>query len=200
MNYFSAKLATAVALAASLIFQPMIMGFNEANASINLVTNGNFESADFSGQWPSNLGRDQWGNLNATFAYKSDAAGQHYGSISISNHQDGDAKWTYPHQKVVAGQTYIYSDTYQSDIATEVDAEVIMKDGSYQYFWLGDVPASAAWNSVVLEFTIPDNAKSATLFHLIAGNGTLNIDDMSVVLKGNEPTPTPTAVASLAEK
>jgi peptidoglycan/xylan/chitin deacetylase (PgdA/CDA1 family) len=52
--------------------------------------------------------------------------------------------------------------------------------GAFAYVALGSVPAAASPQTFVRSFTAPADAASVTVFHLIAGVGSLTIDDVSL--------------------
>jgi peptidoglycan/xylan/chitin deacetylase (PgdA/CDA1 family) len=61
-----------------------------------------------------------------------------------------------------------------------VDAEVIMSDGSTQYFWLGSVSSSSDWSKFSTSFTTPSGAKSMAIYQILAKNGFVITDDYSL--------------------
>ena len=47
--------------------------------------------------------------------------------------------------------------------------------GALSYVWLRDLPAAASWTAASSSFTVPAGTVSASVFHLIARNGTLDM-------------------------
>lgn len=143
----------------------------------NLITNPSFEIST-NGNTPDGWSNGGWGSNNATFSYLTTG---HTGSRSvkttISSYNSGAASWHYPTTSVTAGKTYKYENWYQSNVDTEVDAEVTMTDGSVQYFWLGAAVASSSWTKFSSTFVPPTGAKSIVIYQLLAKNGYIISDD-----------------------
>jgi peptidoglycan/xylan/chitin deacetylase (PgdA/CDA1 family) len=81
---------------------------------------------------------------------------------------------------VTPGKTYQYSNWYQSNVDSEVDVEVTMADGSQQYAYLADAPASSAWAKVSAQYTVPAGATRITVFQVLAKVGWVTGDDFSL--------------------
>jgi hypothetical protein len=120
----------------------------------NDVPNPSAETA--TGTAPASWRGNSWGTGTATFAYLSTG---HTGSrslkVTVTGRSNGDAKWVYDAKPVTSASTYRYTDWYQSDVGTEIDAEVTMTDGSTQYLYLGSLPASASWAQAGFDVTMP---------------------------------------------
>jgi peptidoglycan/xylan/chitin deacetylase (PgdA/CDA1 family) len=164
-----------------------------SKAATNLLPNPGFETAD-----PSNGSRPQgwitgrWGTNTTAFIYPaSGASGSKAASISMTSRTSGDAKWTTQPVAIQGGKKYEYSDTYMSDVTTQVTLEIMMNDGSLQYPDIGTAPAASSWTAKRFEFTLPTNAKSVRVFHLINQAGTLTIDDAVLAEVTSEPPPDP---------
>jgi peptidoglycan/xylan/chitin deacetylase (PgdA/CDA1 family) len=146
--------------------------------STNTIPNSSVETADSTGGSPQDWTADSWGTNTAAFSYLSTGhTGGRSVSINVSGYTDGSADWDYTTQNVTPGH-YRYTDWYQSNVTTEVDAAVTV-NGVVQYYYLGTVLPSATWAQASAEFDMPAGATSITVFHLIAGNGTLTTDDFS---------------------
>ncbi len=145
----------------------------------NLIPNPSLETAN--GAAPADWLASKWGSNKSTFTYvNSGHTGTHSVKATVSSYTNGAANWYYNDVPVTAGKTYKYQDWYQSNVDTEVDAEVIMTDGSTQYYWLGNVPASTTWAAYSTTFTAPVGAKSMAIYQLIAKKGYLTTDDYSL--------------------
>lgn len=83
---------------------------------------------------------------------------------------------------------YTYSDWFKSNTTSFIWAQYTKNDGSVQYVFLKEVPASATWNQSSVTMTTPEDAVSVSLYHVIAGNGSITLDDVS--LSKNTPCPT----------
>jgi peptidoglycan/xylan/chitin deacetylase (PgdA/CDA1 family) len=156
-------------------------------AGANLIANPSFETAQ-DASTPANWIASSWGNNTSTFSYLSTG---HTGSRSVkvqtTAYTDGAANWSYADVPVTVGKTYQYSNWYQSNVDTEVDAEVTLTNGTVQYFWLGTVFANTNWTQFKTTFTPPAGAKSVAIYQLLAKVGYITSDDYSLA----EYTPVP---------
>ncbi len=135
-----------------------------------------------------------WGSLTAKFTTPTAGAqsGSRFARVDVTNYTSGDAKWVTPVINVVAGKKYTFTDYYRSNVATEVDVEVTMTNGTIQYVWLGTAPAKTSWTKFTGTYTAPVNVKSVRLFHVINKNGWLETDTYSFTENILAPTPSPT--------
>lgn len=78
---------------------------------------------------------------------------------------------------------------YRADVSTEIDARYLLSDGTYLYVYLATMPASAEWSSATVAFTVPSNAISITIFHVLSSVGNLSMDDVSLELQEVPPPP-----------
>lgn len=145
----------------------------------NLIANPSLETDN--GGSPAAWQAVNWGSNNASFSYlNSGHSGSRSVKAEITSYINGAANWYYPNLSIGAGKTYKYENWYQSNVDTEVDAEVRMNDGSTQYFWLASVPASTMWNKATAVFVAPAGAQSVTIYHLLGKAGYLITDDYSL--------------------
>ncbi len=144
----------------------------------NSVPNPSLETA--AGTQPQNWSSSSWGTNQATFNYLGTGrTGTRSVRTTISNYSNGAANWTYTPQAVTPGAHYRFTDWYMSGATTEIDAAITMSDGTTQYYFLGNVLPSATWAQASVEFDMPAGAVSATVYHLLAANGSLTTDDYS---------------------
>ncbi|MEU7867672.1 polysaccharide deacetylase family protein [Dactylosporangium sp. NPDC049140] len=145
----------------------------------NLIANPSVETAN--GTAPSGWSSSTWGTNTTAFSYLSTG---HTGSRSvktqITKYTSGDSKWSPAAVTVTPGQTYQYSNWYQSNADSEIDVEVTMADGSQQYAYLAAAPASAAWAKVGAQYTVPAGATKITVFQVLAKVGWVTADDFSL--------------------
>ena len=144
----------------------------------NRVPNFSLESADTNG--PVDWFKGNWGTNTATFTYP--VAGYTGGSaakVEMSNYVDGDAKWFFKDSSVVDGQLSEFYDYYMSDATTTITARYNMGSSTYVYAELATLPPASTWTLFVKQFSIPANVESFTIFHRLASNGYLTIDNMS---------------------
>ena len=120
--------------------------------------------------------KDKWGTNTTTFTYDSTGHnGNHSLSTSITKYTSGDAKW-YPNAVAVTPSTsYTFSNWYQSNVTTEVDAVITTTAGKTTYKFLGNVAASSTWKQTSFKFTTPANASKITIFHYINKVGKLTV-------------------------
>jgi hypothetical protein len=113
-------------------------------ASPNLILNPSLETAN--GTAPASWLSSNWGTNTTTFSYLSTGhTGSHSVKVESTAYTNGAANWYYADLPVSSGKTYKYENWYQSNVDTEVDAEVLMNDGTTQYYWVGTVSASPTW-------------------------------------------------------
>jgi peptidoglycan/xylan/chitin deacetylase (PgdA/CDA1 family) len=154
--------------------------------SLNLVPNSSLEIA--SGSNPLSWQSNSWGGNTAVFTYLNTGhTGNRSVKTEITSYVGGDAKWYFDPVNVTFGTNYSFSDFYQSSIATEVVAQYTNSSGHNTYQWLGTAPASTGWNKFEGSFTTPSDTIKVSVFHVIAGVGTLVVDDMSLTVTEVSP-------------
>ena len=162
---------------------PPVVGQNGPN----LIANPSFETST-NGTTPDSWFGSNWGTNTSTFTYLNTGhTGNHSVKVQTTAYTNGAANWYYNDVPVTAGATYQYTNWYQSNVDTEVDAEVVMSDGTTQYFWLGSVFANTNWTKFTTTFTPPAGAKSMAIYQLLAKVGYIVSDDYSM----NTYTPVP---------
>jgi len=150
----------------------------------NLIGNPSMEVADPANpSAPFGWQADKWGTNTTTFSYLT--TGAHSGSRAVqaktTAYTSGDAKWVFTPVAVTPGTQYRFSDYYKATIATEADVAFTMSDGSTVYQIIGLPEASSsAWTNFTATFTVPKGAVNMTVYHLIHGVGTLQLDDASL--------------------
>lgn len=145
----------------------------------NLLGNPDFETEN--GNMLANWQTGNWGTNSATFSYP--VAGENGGKAAkaeITGYVDGDAKWYADDINVNEGGHYEYKDKYQSSIPTQLIVRFTDGQGLYTYEYLGEAAASADWAEAKATFTVPTGIKTVSMFHVIAGNGFLTIDNASL--------------------
>lgn len=163
-----------------------------AEAATNLMANPSGEVGTVTTATDWSMG--QWGSLKPTFSIPTTDAqdGTRSLYISVSQYTSGDAKWYPDGTTVVPGSKYYFSDWYKSSVATSVDVEYQLSNGSFQYVWLGDPAASATWKQFSANFTAPANAVKVRVFHAINKKGWVQTDNYSLSTDTTSPTPQPT--------
>lgn len=152
------------------------------NTDDNLIVNPSMETS--SGSNPTDWQIGGWGTNTSAFTYNTNGGytGNHSLTVQTTSYTNGDAKWYFNPVSVQPNTQYTYSDYYKSTIASSLVAEYDDGNGNLTYVNLSSPNASANWQRASVTFTTPATAKYITIFHLIAGVGTLQIDDASLIL------------------
>jgi peptidoglycan/xylan/chitin deacetylase (PgdA/CDA1 family) len=154
-----------------------------ASAS-NLVLNPSLETSGGGG--PLHWHKNSWGTNSPVFTYPETGRSGKAAKVEIKTYSNGDAKWYFEDIKVSAGQEYVFSDYYKSNRKSNITVRYLMANGSYTYQGLSDPEAAADWTLFKTNITVPANAVSMTVFHVINGVGYLLVDDFSLSILGNE--------------
>jgi peptidoglycan/xylan/chitin deacetylase (PgdA/CDA1 family) len=194
VSYVVAAIAVVGTLAAG-VFAP------QGNAeAANLIGNSSFETATADNPTaPAGWFTDIWGANTAALTYINDAhTGTKAAQTTVTNYQDGDAKWLFNAVSVTSGSDYTYSDWYKANTGTNLWAQFLMNDGTYQYKFLKADSASSDWAQVSVQVTVPANVAKMSIFHVLSANGQLEIDDASLTAAIVNPTCTPSYINGLA--
>lgn len=159
-------------------------------ATANLLTNPGFE-AGATGWTP-----DSWGSNDATLDLVPTAHdGATAARVTITSYTDGDAKWLPDPVSVSPDTDYSYSDWYEADTTTELWAQFATADGTLSYFHLASVAPAATWTGDAVDVPVPDTAATMRVFHVLAGVGSLAVDDVALTAAA---APTPCVPATVA--
>ncbi len=155
--------------------------------AVNLISNPSLETIDPSDATkPQNWNKGGWGTNDAAFTYPvTGIDGVRAARITISSYNDGDAKWFFADVPVATTTEYVFTNRYKSTVDTTVTARFGYANGTFQYRDIITVPASDTWISATANILTPPDAVSMTVFHLINGIGTLEVDNFS--LTGTPP-------------
>ncbi len=147
----------------------------------NVVVNPSLEISAVNGN-PADWLSGSWGVNNPIFTYP--VAGMNGGKatrVEMTSYTTGDAKW-YPNViPVTPGDSYNFSDWYQSNVVTEPVIDFTYNDGTHYYLGLRSAPVAANWTQYMESFQVPANAKTMTALHLIKKVGSLTVDDYSLI-------------------
>jgi len=149
---------------------------------INLIYNSSLEKGT---TIPDSWYQGFWGTNNAQFSYPVSGYTGNGASIKMTSYTDGDAKWVFNDVAVTAGDYYIFSDKYISDVETHVVVQYHYENNTFSYEEIGTAPASSAWQTFKAGFNVPSGVDTLTIFHLINRLGTLTIDDYSMIKTEN---------------
>lgn len=153
-----------------------------AKAATNLVTNPSVETVGTPTTVPLSWATNKWGTNTAKFEYRTTGyEGTRSVFATVSGFKSGDAKWFFEPVVVSPNTEYTISDYYQSSVATKVVAVVYDVNNKVTYFDLNtNVPAKSVWTQFSKTFKTPASARRMSVYHVIAKNGWLGLDNMSV--------------------
>ncbi len=165
----------------------------------NLIPNPSFEADTNTDGIPDQWIKGAWGTNSRVFSYPTTGSdGTRAASITMSGYVSGDAKWTFNSVAVTPGVSYRFTDQYLSTAATQVVIEYTSTSGANSYIKLGSLASSAGvWKTFTGTFTVPSGTASLRIFHLIAGNGVLTVDNFSLVNTNTTVTTTTTTPAPI---
>lgn len=154
----------------------------------NIIINPSLEQSA-GGAVPDNWRTGRWGSNTTTFTYPvAGHSGDKAARVQMTSYTTGDAKWYFDPVAVNAGDTYEFSDFYQSSIKTYVTVQFTHSNGGVSYLDLGAPAAAGAWTEFKMPFTVPAGVTSLTIFHVLKGVGTLTVDDFKLKPTGSDPT------------
>lgn len=172
----------------------------------NLLSNPSAETPGSTISGPAGWLQGEWGSNTTKFSYPTGgaASGSRYVQVRVTSYKSGDAKW-YPNPVSGGPGAYAYSDTYKATVPTRVIVQYTNASGTNTFANLGSPAASSSWVKESFNLNPPTGTKTITTFHLIAGVGTLSLDDISLqasaytpsltpTLTSTSPTPTPTPI------
>lgn len=163
-----------------------------SNLEINIIPNPSVE--DSVSNMPQNWRKGGYGVNTRALTYPvAGVSGGKAMSVNIASYSSGDAKWYFDDVPVTIGNTYRFSDYYLSDIPSIIDVRFKMSDGTYRYKDIAHVDPNTGpdFKQTIVDFVIPENVVSVTIFHLISNVGFLTTDEYSIVNISTPPPPPP---------
>ena len=154
----------------------------------NLIANPSLETSGSSGL-PSSWLKGGYGSNTRVLTYPSSGNSGNGVKINVSNYTDGDAKWYFADVPVSPGQVYEFSDFSSSTVETRITVRYTLNDKSFYYADLGSIPASSSFVKNSIQFAVPTNVVSLTIFHALKRSGALTTDDYSLNNVTYTPTP-----------
>jgi peptidoglycan/xylan/chitin deacetylase (PgdA/CDA1 family) len=150
-------------------------------AAENLIVNPGVEAGTTS---PDNWTFNSWGETVATSLYSTTegSSGKSLG-VNVTSSGAGDAKWYHDPVSVESSKTYSFSNSYKSDVNTDIIVRYTTGANTYSYDLLVNAPASSEWTTISKDLVIPSGVSQITFFHIITVNGTLWTDNFSLVEK-----------------
>lgn len=168
--------------AASALVISGVAGQAIAAPTDNLIPNPSVEIAAPNNAAPQNWRPVYFGDNTANFKYPAHGTVGEYGVwVTISDYQDGAARWVFDDVPVTPGQ-YEFSDRYHATGPTQIIARIRMNDGSFLTTNVGNLPITPtkSWNRIYRTIVVPEGAVSMTVMHSLHGNGTLKTDAYSL--------------------
>jgi len=146
---------------------------------VNIIPNSSVETGSSDASLPANWNKEKWGTNTTAFSYVKNQghSGNNSVKVQITKYTSGDAKWYFDSLPVTPGDTYQFSDWYQSNITSRVVVWFANTDGTDYYLELRNAPPSSDWTQYSESFQVPISAKTFTVFHLISAVGWLATDD-----------------------
>ena len=145
--------------------------------SSNLVPNSQLEVSG-NATTPADWARGGWGANTRALTYPAlGRDGTRGAKVTITQYTNGDVKWYFNHQPVIPNRDYVFADDYLSNTYSYLTAQVQLTNSSYQYIDLGTLSPTSEWKHFQTNFLVPENAVSATIFHLIKSVGELTVDN-----------------------
>jgi len=160
----------------------------------NLIINPSVEDGNLTPDYWNNGG---YGTNIHTFTYPSespDGLNKKGVQVNISSYPDrdpnigGDAKWYFNNVPVTPGQYYVFSDQYKSNIDSQVVIEYHNINNTLSYAEIAILSPSPNWSTFTSGFVVPNEVDSLTIYHIIRGVGTLNLDNYSLIESVNPNT------------
>jgi len=155
-----------------------------APPSSNFIFNGDLEiQSPANSALPSHWYKAAWGNNSAILSYSSGIGrnGSYGAKVEMSNYKDGDVRWYSDNIAVTPGEYYKFSVWYKSNIDTRVVAHYVYNDKTDHYVDLRGAMVAGAWTLYSDYVQVPANAKTMSVYQLVASNGWLITDDYSLV-------------------
>ena len=155
----------------------------------NLLPNSSLETVS-----PANSTLpDQWfteraGANDAVFSYQNTGhTGNRSMKVQMTSYTNGAAELVHHAVPVTGNRQYTFSDHFQSDVYTEIDAEINLSDDTTEYVYVGYTWPSASWNKFSAVLTMPADAVSLVVYHILTEAGYLATDDYALVQNPSTP-------------
>jgi hypothetical protein len=178
------------ALAVALLAALPLSTTKTTAANTNLIANPSVE--EVANAKPTNWSSDKWGTNTVAFNYLNTGhTGTHSLQVKVSAYTSGDAKWYFTPIAVAPNTQYTFSEWYQGNVASGIDAVITSTTGTTSYQWVANPAASTAWKQLTYSFKTPANAKTLTIYHYLEKVGQLTTDDFDLEGPGSVPAPQP---------
>src|SRR5690349_19015101 len=97
----------------------------------------------------------------------------------MTSYWSGDAKWYFTPLSLEPG-IYTYSDSYTSNVSTEIGIQYHHTNGTFSYEELTQYPATSNFVTRSIGFVIPSGIADVTLYRVIRSIGTLAVDNVTL--------------------
>ncbi len=168
----------------------------QPSSAPNLILNPTFTATSSSNgaimpqSWiPASWGAAAGAVFNFPVAGEDDgfAAQTKIATYDATGEGNGAAEWLPNAVPVIPDSLYTFSDWYESDTNSYVDAQWTLKDGSYQTDSVATLgPTGGSWSHDTEVFSAPANAVALTMVHDIQSVGTLTVDNFSLTAGMNQ--------------
>jgi peptidoglycan/xylan/chitin deacetylase (PgdA/CDA1 family) len=162
-------------------------------SSPNLVLNPSVETSSSNPTIPQNWQKGGTGTNTRILTYPvAGYDGVKAVKTEITSYTNGDAKWYFADIPVTPGETYNFSDMYDSNTVSYVTFRYKLTNNTYQYPDLQkNIPATSGFTLFQKNFTVPTNysapVESVTMFHLIKSVGAITTDNFSLKYVDTHP-------------
>lgn len=149
-----------------------------------LVPNASLELSTGNPAQPASWQTGGWGTNTPQYEYINEGhTGSRSVKLTMSNYQDGDAKWFFEPQQLERGKDYRFSAWYKTNTVPHVVVRYIKDDGTDKYFGMPrpEPDGSTDWQHYTDTFSVPQDAQAVTVFFFLANNGWLQTDDYSII-------------------
>lgn len=141
----------------------------------NLIQNPSFETLGDNGD-PIGWTRNGWGTNSPSYSLVPGTDAARAARVDMTSYSSGDAKWVFADVPVSPSTTYTFSDSYRSNVSTQLVIQYRLSNGSLSYIWITDLAPAESWTNVSYQVTTPAAATAMTIFHLIHSVGWLETD------------------------
>jgi hypothetical protein len=175
-----------------LIAAGLLATMQNASAATNLINNPSAEKLALDGT-PIGWTQSTWGESEEFYDVSRPAkSGKRALFVEIANKTWGDAKWAFDHVPLRAAKQYQFSDSYRSNVETQVTLDMITMSGEHRYYALPSAPPSEKrFRNYSVKFTTPLDVVSVTVFHSLGGEGWLRTDRYALSETRGNPNRTP---------
>ena len=144
----------------------------------NAIPNSKFASTSI--DMPDDWTTYQSGDNIAAFSSHQDAKGA-YLKTTIKDYKNGESKWQYTPQSVIANQRYQFSAAYHSDTPAKITAEYVLKDGKHQFETIADLLPAGEWTNITYPVEVPSDATSLVISIVLKSNGSIATREYTLV-------------------